>query len=220
LEHLDRLKIHDVLINTHWLHEKVEEFVANWSASHKKMRIKLFHEETLLGSAGTLLANRQWAGEGPFFIIYGDNLTNFDLQKMLEFHLECGLPLTLRVYKGADSQKAGIVTVNNAGVITTFEEKPVKPKSDIGAGGIYVADRKIFDFFPEPGQPPPDGVLDLSYHVLPRMVGAMQAYESEEFSMDIGTPASYERAQNEWRKMYNEKSRQLLKTGDTIKKSE
>jgi NDP-sugar pyrophosphorylase family protein len=52
------------------------------------------------------------------------------------------------------------------------------------------------------------------------MVGAMQAYESEEFSMDIGTPASYERAQNEWRKMYNEKSRQLLKTGDTIKKSE
>ncbi len=201
LEHLQRSGIHDVLINTHWLHEKIEEFVANWSVFHKKMRIILFHEPVLLGSAGTLLANRQWAGEGPFFIIYGDNLTNFDLQRMLAFHYESGLPLTLRVYKGADPQRAGIVSVNEAGVITTFEEKPVKPKSDLGAGGIYVADGRFFDFFPKPHHSPEDGVLDLSYHVLPRMVGAMRAYESGEFSMDIGTSVSYVTAQREWLKM-------------------
>ncbi|MBE9521292.1 MAG: nucleotidyltransferase family protein [Proteobacteria bacterium] len=203
LEHLQRSGIHDVLINTHWLHEKIEEFVANWSVFHKKMRIILFHEPVLLGSAGTLLANRQWAGEGPFFIIYGDNLTNFDLQRMLAFHYESGLPLTLRVYKGADPQRAGIVSVNEAGVITTFEEKPVKPKSDLGAGGIYVADGRFFDFFPKPHHSPEAGLLDLSYHVLPRMVGAMQAYESGEFSMDIGTPKSYEAAQREWRKLHS-----------------
>jgi mannose-1-phosphate guanylyltransferase len=220
LEHLDRFGIHDVLINIHWLHEKVEEFVANWSASHKRMRIKLFHEETLLGSGGTLLANRQWAGEGPFFIIYGDNLSNFDLQKMLESHLESGLPLTLRVYKGADPKRAGIVTVNDAGVITTFEEKPVKPKSDTGAGGIYVADGRIFDFFPESGQSLPDGVLDLSYHVLPRMVGVMQAYDSDEFSMDIGIPSSYETAQREWCKIQNAENSQHVNIADTIKKPE
>ena len=187
LEHLQRSGIHDVLINTNWRHEMVEEFVKKWVVSHMKMQIKLFHEENLLGSAGTLLANRQWAGEGPFFIIYGDNLTNFDLQRMLAFHYESGLPLTLRVYKGADPQRAGIVTVNDTGVITTFEEKPVKPKSDLGAGGIYVADGRFFDFFPNRHHSPEDGVLDLSYHVLPRMVGAMRAYESGEFSMDFGT---------------------------------
>ena len=220
LEHLERSGIYDVLINTHWLHEKVEEFVTNWSACHKKMRIKLFYEKTLLGSAATLLANRQWAGEGPFFIIYGDNLTNFDLQKMFEFHFESGQPLTLRVYKGADPKRAGIVTVNDAGVITTFEEKPLRSKSDIGAGGIYVADGRIFDFFPESGQSPSDGVLDLSYHVLPRMGGAMQAYDSDEFSMDIGTPFSYEKAQTEWFKMQKGENRQQVYTADTIKKPE
>jgi mannose-1-phosphate guanylyltransferase len=220
LEHLERSGIYDVLINTHWLHDKVEEFVVNWSTSHKRMRLKLFYEETLLGSAGTLLANRQWAGEDPFIIIYGDNLTNFDLRRMLAFHHECGQPLTLRVYNGADPERAGIVTVNEAGVITTFEEKPEKPKSAIGAGGIYVADRRIFDYYPSSGNSPPDGVLDLSYHVLPQMLGAMQAYDSGEFSMDIGTPASYEKAQKEWCKMHNQKSWQLLKTGDRIKKSE
>jgi mannose-1-phosphate guanylyltransferase len=213
LEHLERFGIHDVLINTHWLHKKVEEFAANWSASHKRMRIKLFHEEILLGSAGTLLANRQWAEKGPFFIIYGDNLTNFNLQRMLAFHHECGQPLTLRVYNGADPERAGIVTVNEAGVIMTFEEKPVKPKSAIGAGGIYVADWRLFDYFPGTQDAPPDGVLDLSYHVLPRMLGAMQAYDSDEFSMDIGTPSSYKRAQNEWRKMYNKKESAAIKNG-------
>jgi mannose-1-phosphate guanylyltransferase len=205
LEHLERFGIYDVLINTHWLHKKVEKFVANWSASHKRMRLKLFYEEILLGSAGTLLANRQWAGEGPFFIIYGDNLTNFNLQRMLAFHHANGLPLTLRIYEGADPKRAGIVTVNDAGVIMTFEEKPIQPKSDIGAGGIYVADQRIFDFFPGEGDLSGKGVLDLSYHVLPRMLGAMQAYDSGEFSMDIGTPASYEKAQKEWRKMNNKK---------------
>ena len=218
LEHLARSGIEDVLINSHWLHEMVEDFVTNWSASHRKMRITLFHEPVLLGSAGTLLANRQWAGEGPFFIIYGDNLTNFDLQKMLGFHLEGGQPLTLRVYKGADPQRAGIVSVNNKGVVTAFEEKPQKPKSVLGAGGIYVTDRRIFDFFPGPKASPPDGVLDLSYHILPGMVGAMQAYESGEFSMDIGTPSSYEKAQTEWRKRQHAGNRPRSDTGDTIEK--
>ena len=218
LEHLARSGIEDVLINTHWLHEMVEDFVANWSASHRKMRITLFHEPLLLGSAGTLLANRQWAGEGPFFIIYGDNLTNFDLQKMFEFHLDGGQPLTLRVYKGADPQRAGIVSVSDKGVVTAFEEKPQKSNSALGAGGIYVADRRIFGFFPGSKETPSDGVLDLSYHILPGMVGAMQAYESDGFSMDIGTPSSYKKAQTEWRKIQQAGNRPRSDTGDIIEK--
>jgi mannose-1-phosphate guanylyltransferase len=205
LEHMERSGIDEVLINTHWLHEQVEDFAGQWSAGNKKMRINLFHEPILHGSGGTLLVNRQWAGKGPFFIIYGDNLTNIDLQKMLEFHLASEQPLTLRVYKGADPKRAGIVTVNDAGLITTFEEKPRQPKSNLGAGAIYIADQRIFDFFPESGDIPVDGPLDLSYHVLPRMVGSMKAYDSGEFSMDIGTPASYETARKEWHKMVQDR---------------
>ena len=40
LEHLERSGVEEVLINTHWLHEKVEDYVNNWSASHKKIKIK------------------------------------------------------------------------------------------------------------------------------------------------------------------------------------
>jgi mannose-1-phosphate guanylyltransferase len=198
LEKLEKSEIFAVLINTHWLHEKVEEFVTNWSASHKKMHLTLFHEPVLLGSAGTLLANRQWAGNGPFFIIYGDNLSNINLQNMLDFHNESDQPLTLRVYEGADPRRAGIVTVKDDGIIMTFEEKPLKPKSDIGAGGIYIADKRIFEFFPGADETAKGEVLDLSYHVLARMPGHMKAYDSGEFSMDIGTSDAYEKAQEVW----------------------
>ena len=77
------------------------------------------------------------------------------------------------------------------------EEKPAKAKSDIGAGGIYIADSRIFAFCPAQQA----GPLDLSYHVLPRMTGKMKAYDSGEFSMDIGTPESLAAAREYWQSL-------------------
>ncbi|MBW2467423.1 MAG: nucleotidyltransferase family protein [Deltaproteobacteria bacterium] len=201
LENLVQAGIDEVLINTHWLHEKVEEFVGKWSSRNNKIQINLFHEPVLLGSAGTLLANRNWAGTDPFFIIYGDNLTRLNLHKMLGVHKTCGLPLTIRIYRGADSRKAGIVCIDENYIVTDFEEKPDKPKSDLGAGAIYIADSRIFNFFPPSEEAAAGGVLDLSYHVLPRMAGQMKAYDSGEFSLDIGTPDAYATAQEIWAEM-------------------
>jgi len=205
LEHLAHSGIDEVLINTHWLHEKVHDFVEKWSAGRSGMKISLYYEPKLLGSAGTILAHRQWAGMGHFFIIYADNLTNFDLQKMLSFHRENRQPLTIRIYKGADPKRAGIVCLDKNDIVIDFEEKPLKPKSDLGAGGIYIADHRIFAYYPRQAGAGRSGALDLSYHVLPKMTGKMKAYASDEFSMDIGTPDSYAKARKIWHeKMQND----------------
>ena len=51
------------------------------------MDIRLVHEETLLGSGGTLLANRSFVeGEKDFIIAYADNLTDIHLGRMVESH--------------------------------------------------------------------------------------------------------------------------------------
>ena len=68
LEHLENSGVDEVLINTHWLHEMVEGFVEEWSSLHNKIKIILFHEPVLLGSAGTILVNREWAGSNSLFI--------------------------------------------------------------------------------------------------------------------------------------------------------
>jgi mannose-1-phosphate guanylyltransferase len=201
LEHLESSGVEEVLINTHWLHEKVQQFVASWTAVHSRMNIRLFHEPVLLGSAGTILANRQWAGPGPFFIIYGDNLTRFDLREMMVFHRNQQQPITIRTYRGADPTRVAIVCLDEEGIVTDFEEKPAKPRSDLGAGGIYIADRRIFEYYPQETDGRRTGPLDLSYHVLPRMTGRMKAYLSNEISLDIGTPASYAEAERVWREM-------------------
>jgi len=198
LEHLEDSGIDEVLVNTHWLHEKVQGFVEHWSTGHKRLKIILYHEPTLLGSAGTLLVNRQWAGQGPFFIIYGDNLTRFDLRQMLVFHKRNRQSLTIRVYKGADPKCAAIVCLDEKGIVIDFKEKPEKPKSELGAGGIYIADSRIYDYYPKQTESGGSAALDLSYDILPRMVGRMQAYESDEFSMDIGTVAAFAKAQIKW----------------------
>ncbi len=256
LELLGRHGVEEVVINTHWHHEKVEVFVEGqvnsysllvnagiknnagmlecWNAGimntevrgqrseiggqgktevrerqrsevRRKMKderekikdkpnIKLFHEPKLLGSGGTLLANREWVANGKhFFILYGDNLTNVNLSKMYEFHLGHGLPFTLGVFRADEPERCGIAEIDEDGLVVDFVEKPDKPKSDLAAAGIYVADQRIFDFFPENSElirP-----LDLGFHIIPNLVGKMRAYYIEEFLMDIGTVDSYEKAQ-------------------------
>jgi mannose-1-phosphate guanylyltransferase len=201
LEHLEHSGIDEVLVNTHWLHDKVKDVVEQWSALHKRLKMILRHEPELLGTAGTLLHNRRWAGTAPFFIIFGDNLTQADLRKMLAFHEKNGQPLTIRVYRGADPGRSAIVLLDGNGIVIDFAEKPKQPKSDLGAGGIYIADSRIFEYYPEQPEEEKGAALDLSYDILPRMAGRMQAYDSGEFSMDIGTPESLAMARRKWLEM-------------------
>lgn len=200
LEHLSQHGIDEVLVNSHWLHERVETFLDSFrqNAHCACLSVKLFHEPELLGSAGTLLANKDWVEDGePFFILYGDNVTNVNLTDMLSFHTQHGLPFTLGVFKTKTPRECGIADVREDGVVTGFLEKPEKPRSDLAAAGIYIANQTIFQFFPEQestASPP----LDLGFHIIPRLVGKMKAYFIQEFLMDIGTPESYEKVQTLW----------------------
>jgi mannose-1-phosphate guanylyltransferase len=202
LEHLARQGFDEVLVNTHWHHQKVAAFLKTWQG---KPRITPFYEPELLGSAGTILANRHWVpDDAPFFILYADNLTQVDLKKILAFHQEHGLVFTLGVFKSRNPSQCGIAQVHENGLVMEFVEKPEEPKSDLAAAGIYVADARLFTFFPqrdldsEPGSQAP---LDLGFHIFPGLTGRMKAYLIKEFLMDIGTPEQYEQAQLLWRKM-------------------
>ena len=196
LENLEQHGIDEVLINTHWHHRKVSEFLSEWRS--RRLRIVPFHEPALLGSGGTLLANRDWVANGePFYILYGDNLTDVDLTGMLPFHQEHGLPFTLGVFKAEDPKRCGIAEVGEDGLVTAFVEKPEHPKSDLAAAGVYLADLRVFDFFPDE-ESVLTGPLDLGFHVIPKLVGKMKVYFIEDFLMDIGTPQSYEAAQALW----------------------
>lgn len=182
--------ITDVVVNAHAHWDVVKEFAAKQKSG---VRISVVEEPQLLGSAGTLAENRAFvAGEGAFFVLYGDVLTNVDLQRMFDFHRQKNLSATLGVYQVPDPTRCGIVTMDESAVIQKFDEKPERPASSWAFSGVMIAGQKIFDFVPD-YRP-----ADIGFAVLPQMAGRMTAYVISEYLIDIGTLENYQTAQRSW----------------------
>jgi len=185
--------ITDVLVNTHAHVEAIRQFAA--AEQNTGVRMRIVEEPELLGSAGTLAENREFvAGEEPFFVLYADVLTNVDLRRMLAFHTQKRLSVTLGVYQVPDPTRCGIVTMDENAIISNFIEKPAHPASNWAFAGVMIAGPALFDFLPD--QRP----ADLGFDVLPKMVGNMAAYAIAEYLLDIGTIANYHHAQQSWHK--------------------
>ncbi len=182
--------ITDVLVNLHHLPDMVEDYIEGNSSG---LNITIFHEEKLLGNAGTVSANRGFVrGERSFFILYADNLTNINLGKMMEFHLRHEGIFTMGLFETQWPEACGIAGINGDNVVTSFVEKPVAPVSNLANAGIYVANEELFDYIPQKES------IDFGFDVLPGLVGKMHGYVIKEYLLDIGKPEDYKRANEEW----------------------
>lgn len=77
-----------------------------------------------------------------FFLSYGDDLADINLDKLLRFHLQAGAIVTITAVKMFSI--FGVVDVSNTGRVTGFREKPYLEKWM--NGGFMVMSRKIFDY--------------------------------------------------------------------------
>ncbi len=190
LEICDRLEVREVLINTHYLPDQVRA----WALSQdSRVRINLAHEEVLLGSAGTVAANRDFVrNDEDFYIFYADNLVCANLAALGSFHARHAGLLTVGLFRPSRPRDCGVVTLSEDGLITSFEEKPSEPKSDLASAGIFLARQALFDWLPGAG------FADLGKHVMPRLLGAMAGLHLEGYILDIGTPENYQKALKEW----------------------
>jgi mannose-1-phosphate guanylyltransferase len=180
----------DVLVNLHHLADEVEAYL---DANDFGVKVKRFYEPRLLGSAGTVLANREFVRGGDcFFIIYGDNLTNVDLTEMCRFHRRHGGLFTMGLFRTSRPTECGIVELGADGLVESFEEKPAEPRSTLANGGIYVADERLFEYIPG------KEFVDFGFDVLPRIVRKMYGYVIEEYLVDIGSPENHELANRQW----------------------
>ncbi len=179
--------IDEILINTLHLSEKVRDYINSHS---RDLKITLTHEETLLGSGGTIKKNRAFVEEEKYFyIFYADNLTNINLNKMLEFHNEHKNIFTLAVFKVPNPGECGIVEMDEHSSIISFIEKPANPASNLAFAGIMLSSPELMEFFPD------EDVFDLGHDVLPRVVGHASGYVIEDYLLDIGTPEKLNQAE-------------------------
>jgi mannose-1-phosphate guanylyltransferase len=191
--------IDEVLINLHSHCELVEEFVRNNSTG---VRVHLSNEPALLGSAGTLHANRNWVdGQPCFWVLYADVLTTANLVRMLDFHRMRTPTATLGLYQVPDPRRCGVIQFDQAGVVQEFVEKPPSPSSNWAFSGLMIGTPALLDAIPA-SRP-----ADLGFDVLPHLVGQMLAYPISEYLLDIGTMENYRAAQTTWPGLQEEPDR-------------
>jgi mannose-1-phosphate guanylyltransferase len=182
--------IDEVMINLHTHAEIVRAWLRN---NRNGIRVRLAEESTLLGSAGTVLANRDWvASDFCFWILYADVLTSASLGRMLEFHRARQPTATLGLYQVPDPSRCGVVSFDEQMVIREFVEKPAHPKSRWAFSGLTIATPELLT------QIPPRCPVDLGFDVFPRLTGQMLAYPISDYLLDIGTLENYQAAQTGW----------------------
>jgi mannose-1-phosphate guanylyltransferase len=194
LDEFARTGFDEVLVNTHYLPDVVAKHVASRVGPPA---VRLVFEPKLLGSAGTLIANRDWAEGSEFFLAcYADNLSNFDLSLLVEAHQARAAIATMAVFRSANPSAGGVVELDGTGRLIGFTEKPAKPTSDLVNAGIYAFSPAVLDEISaaaKAGSP-----VDIGYDLLPRLVGRAFAVPVTGYFRDIGTPEAYRRARKEW----------------------
>jgi mannose-1-phosphate guanylyltransferase len=190
LEAFDSAGVDEVLVNLHHLPDVV---VSHITERTNPPPVRTVFEPELLGSAGTLLANRQWVEREEFFLAcYADNLTDFDLRSLVDAHQEHDAIATLSVFHSENPSAGGVVQLDASGVVIGFVEKPSEPVSDLTNAGMYAFHPSVLDEVD--GMPP----SDIGYDLLPRLVGRARVVSVDGYFRDIGTADAYRRALEEW----------------------
>ena len=191
---VDALKnagVTEALINTHHIPEPVRDYIEQINGASSLKLIEAY-EPSLLGSAGTITANRSFGEDAEaIIVIYADNLSDIDLNDLVAFHQNAPDPMTMALFHTPYPEKCGIATLGAGNLITEFIEKPKVPKSDLANAGLYVLDKTAWTEIADMQ------TFDFGFDVIPSFVGRMRGYRHQGYHRDIGTHESLAQAEKD-----------------------
>lgn len=98
---------------------------------------------------GFRLAISRYVRDDVFVAMNGDEITNFDLRDMINFHCRYGQMATIAVAN--PRSPFGLIEMGKDGLISAFMEKPMIPSLLVSIG-VYVFNRSIENDLPEKGR--------------------------------------------------------------------
>lgn len=190
---LTQAQISETLINLHYLPEKVLAYLA---LQDLRIKISTVMEEPLLGTAGTLLRNREFFQGQPIILVHADNLSLFDMHAFVETfkrrdkHIE----ITMMTFETDVPESCGIVELDEKGVVRAFHEKVKQPPGNLANAAVYILAPTVLDFIRNLNKE----VIDFSTEVLPHFMGKINTFNNDVYHRDIGTVESLALAQHEY----------------------
>jgi mannose-1-phosphate guanylyltransferase / phosphomannomutase len=142
------------------------------------------------GTAGAVKKAQGLIGNENFIIISGDLVTDFDFQKIFDYHKAKKSKLTITLTSVDNPLEFGVVIANKEGKIEKFLEKPSWGEvfSDTINTGIYIIEPEILDYIPNNENF--DFAKDLFPLLMRKGIDLMAGY-AQGYWRDVGNPESY-----------------------------
>ena len=124
------------------------------------------YEPELLGTAGAVKKLERFFDE-TFLVIYGDNVIDCDLKRLIAFHHEHGGIATIALHYRDDVSQSGVVVLNGNDRVIHFLEKPHADRaiSHWVNAGILVLEKEVLNYIPSHTS------SDFGREVLPGLLG-------------------------------------------------
>jgi mannose-1-phosphate guanylyltransferase/phosphomannomutase len=187
---LKRFGLTDIGVTLQYLPEQIQNYFGD--GREFGVQMQYFIEDSPLGTAGSVKNSGTFLDE-TFLVISGDALTDFDLQKAIEFHRQKGSVATLVLTSVETPLEYGVVIADDAGRIVQFLEKPSWGEvfSDTVNTGIYILEPEVLQYIPE------GTMFDFAKDLFPLLMSKgypLYGYVAEGYWCDIGNLEQYHEA--------------------------
>ncbi len=175
---------HEII--TEWLKQQELPFVVDYVVEHEP-----------LGTGGGMQLAMKEAVADHVVVLNGDTMFMADLKEQMSYHRGMHAAVTLGLKKMYDFDRYGVVNTNDGGRITSFEEKQHRNEGLINAG-VYIIDTRLY----HSKHLPEKHSFEKDYLERYTQEGRFYGFTGTGYFIDIGIPADYEQAQQDFKTMF------------------
>lgn len=175
--------VNEFLINTHYLNEQVEAFVAG---SAWRDCVTLAYEPVLLGTLGSIKHNSDYLQGQDFIVAHADNYTDLVFTDFFKTHQQrpAQCDATMLLFYTRTPQSCGIVSTDEQGILTHYIEKPDSNEYGcLANAAVFLFSHRSLDELLDL----PEDATDLCRDYVPHLTGKMHTHLHTGIMQDIGT---------------------------------
>lgn len=189
IRQLQSYGFYDFILCVNYKAEQIIEYFGD--GKRFGVNIEYIREEKRLGTAGALSLIEKKKITAPVMVMNGDLLTRLNFKRMLDYHIEGNYLMTIGSTSYEYMVPYGVLQVNDHQVLDIVE-KPTQ-KYFIN-GGFYVLNPQVVKEIPYNTY---YDMTDVIKNVLDQGI-SVGCFPIREFWLDIGRPADYQRANEEY----------------------
>lgn len=180
--------LHNSDVTYDFTHGKNEMTIHRSSSERWKVTVVDTGLNTMTG--GRVKRIKEYIGDEPFMLTYGDGVSNVNIAKLAEFHRKHGRMVTMSAYN--PGQRFGVLDIDAEGHINEFREK-IKGDGNLINIGFMVCNPAFFDYIEGD-----ETVLEKKPLEMAAEEGQLMAYKHEGFWQCMDTVREKEQLEKMW----------------------